>query len=315
MRNHQFFRSKNHLKAVLQALLVTVLWSSSMILIKVGFKDGLPPITFAGLRYWFAFLCLAVLVLANPSQRESLSTIPRSHWIQLSMLGLIFYTITQGTHFTGLTFLPAKTMSLIFNFSPIFIAIASGLLKKEAASLQQWIGILLSISGALIYFSPLGGSTGPILGYIIALVGIMAGSTSSILGRQINLHSGLSPLVITTVSMGIGSSLLLLIGGMTQGFGGLGLTQWLIIAWLAIVNTAFAFTLWNTALRTLTAVEASIINNTILPQVAILEWVFLHEPLTARQILAIILILIGAIIVQLKGRGTRAKNHSKIKSV
>jgi drug/metabolite transporter (DMT)-like permease len=68
-------------------------------------------------------------------------------------------------------------------------------------------------------------------------------------------------------------------------------------------------------LCTLTAVEASIINNIILPQVAILEWVFLHEPLTARQILAIILILIGSIIVQLKRRGTRGKNPSKIKSV
>ena len=301
---------KYHTKAVLLALLVTLLWSSSMILIKVGFKDGLPPISFAGLRYWFAFLCLAVLVFAQPTQRQSLFTMSRSNWIQLSLLGFIFYTITQGTHFTGLTFLPAKTMSLIFNFSPIFIAIASGLLKKEAASLPQWLGILLSISGALVYFSPLGGNTGNILGYVIALVSIMAGSTSSMLGRHINLNSGLSPLVITTVSMGIGSSMLLLIGGITQGFGGLGLTQWLIIAWLAIVNTALAFTLWNTALRTLTAVEASIINNTILPQVAILEWVFLHESLTVRQIFAIVLILIGSLIVQLKERGTRDKNAS-----
>jgi len=301
---------KYHTKAVLLALLVTLLWSSSMILIKVGFKDGLPPISFAGLRYWFAFLCLAVLVFAQPTQRQSLFTMSRSNWIQLSLLGFIFYTITQGTHFTGLTFLPAKTMSLIFNFSPIFIAIASGLLKKEAASLPQWLGILLSISGALVYFSPLGGNTGNILGYVIAFVGITAGSTSSLLGRHINLNSGLSPLVITTISMGVGSSMLLLIGGITQGFGGLGLTQWLIIAWLAIVNTALAFTLWNTALRTLTAVEASIINNTILPQVAILEWVFLHESLTVRQIFAIVLILIGSLIVQLKERGTRDKNAS-----
>jgi drug/metabolite transporter (DMT)-like permease len=314
MKNHHLFRSKSHIKAVLQALLVTVLWSSSMILIKVGFQDGLPPITFAGLRYWFAFLCLAALVFAQPTQRQSLFTMSRANWVQLSMLGLTFYTITQGAHFTGLSFLPAKTMSLIFNFSPIFIALASGLLKKEAASLQQWFGILLSISGALIYFSPLGGNKGNLLGYIIALVGIVAGSTSSILGRQINLRSGLSPLVITTVSMGIGSSLLLLIGGITQGFGGLGLTQWLIIAWLSIVNTAFAFTLWNTALRTLTAVEASIINNTILPQVAILEWVFLHEPLTARQIFAIILVLIGSLIVQLKGWGTKGKNPSNLEA-
>jgi len=51
----------------------------------------------------------------------------------------------------------------------------------------------------------------------------------------------------------------------------------LIIALLAIVNAAFAFTLWNKSLQMLTAVESSIINGTMLPQIAILAWIFLNE--------------------------------------
>lgn len=72
-----------------------------------------------------------------------------------------------------------------------------------------------------------------------------------------------------------------------------------------MVNTAFAFTIWNNTLRTLSAVEASIINNTILPQVAILAWLFLDEPLQAKQILAILLVMVGTLVVQLQRHASR----------
>ncbi len=46
-----------HGKAVLQALFVTFLWSTSWVFIKLGLTD-IPALTFAGLRYSLAFLCL-----------------------------------------------------------------------------------------------------------------------------------------------------------------------------------------------------------------------------------------------------------------
>ncbi len=42
---------------MLAAILVTVLWSSSWVLIRIGLDDeSLPPLTFAGLRYGLAAL-------------------------------------------------------------------------------------------------------------------------------------------------------------------------------------------------------------------------------------------------------------------
>lgn len=98
--------------------------------------------------------------------------------------------------------------------------------------------------------------------------------------------------------MGIGGLLLLVVGATTQGFGHLDLVQWLIIGWLAIVNTAVAFTLWNNTLRTLTAVESSVINSTMLPQIALLAWLFLDEPLNPKQISGLALVGVGTLIVQ-----------------
>ncbi|TLM99911.1 DMT family transporter, partial [bacterium] len=291
--------SRSHIKAVLQALFVTLLWSTSWVLVKIGLKASLPAITFAGLRYFIAFLCLLPFILLNPAQRKGLRGLSRAAWGQLALLGLLFYTLTQGAQFAALAFLPAATLSLLLNFSPIFIALASGLLKDESPSLIQWGGILLTTAGAVVYFLPLTLPAGQGIGLWIALICVLANSASSLLGRRVNHQSGLSPILVTAISMGIGGLLLLMIGATTQGFGKLDLTQWLIIAWLALVNTAVAFTLWNNTLKTLTAVESSILNGTMLPQIALLAWLFLDEPLSARQILGILLVGIGTLIVQL----------------
>jgi drug/metabolite transporter (DMT)-like permease len=71
---------------------------------------------------------------------------------------------------------------------------------------------------------------------------------------------------------------------------------------MAVVNTAFAFTLWNRTLQTLSAMESSIINNTMLFQIAMLAWLFLDEPLGWRQILGMVLAVLGTLLVQVRRR-------------
>jgi drug/metabolite transporter (DMT)-like permease len=287
-------------QAIAQALLVTFLWSSSWVLIKVGLQTSLPPLTFAGLRYSLAFLALLPFVLFNPRHRQSLAATPRSFWRQLALLGVLFYTLTQGAQFVGLALLPAATLTLLLNFSVVAVALFSGLFNHESPTAAQWGGILLSVVGAVVYFLPLVLPADQALGLIVGLICVLANAAASLLGRQVNRAGRLSPLLVTTVSMGIGGLLLLAIGAATQGFGELGTQQWAIIAWLAVVNTAVAFTLWNRTQRTLTAVESSVINNTMLPQIAILAWVFLDEPLSLKQIAGLVLVGMGTLIVQLR---------------
>ncbi len=291
--------NKTHLVAVSLALLVTFLWSTSWVLIKIGLKSDLPAVPFAGLRYTLAFFCLLPLVALNRDHRQSLRELSARHWVELCILGVIFYTLTQGAQFISLAFLPAATLTLLLNFSPVLIAVYNISNKGETASPVQWGGLLLSITGALIYFLPLSIEAGQIPGLHAGCVALLANSSSSIFGRYVNSHSRINPLIVTTVSMGVGGILMLGIGVFTQGIGVLNLKQWAIIGWLALVNTALAFTLWNKSLQTLTAVESSIINGTMLPQIAILAWIFLGEPLGLKQIIGIIFVGAGTLIVQL----------------
>lgn len=298
MNNHPQ-KHRPHLAAVSQALLVTFLWSTSWVLIKFGLKADLPSVTFAGLRYTLAALCLLPLTLLNPAHRQTLRGLSIRTWWELLALGVIFYTLTQGAQFVSLSFLPSATLSLLLNFSPIFIALYGMASRSEQTSLTQWGGILVTVIGALIYFLPLSIAGNQIPGLIAALVALSANAASSIFGRYINTQEKLNPLVVTSISMGIGGILMLVIGILTQGMGTLNLTQWAIIGWLAVVNTAIAFTLWNKSLQTLTAVESSIINGTMLPQIAILAWIFLGEPLGGKEILGLVFVLAGTLIVQL----------------
>jgi drug/metabolite transporter (DMT)-like permease len=75
--------------------------------------------------------------------------------------------------------------------------------------------------------------------------------------------------------------------------------SWLIISWLALINTAFAFTLWNLTLKTLPAMESSIINNTMMIQIPILALIFLGENLSLKQVAGMLVAGLGVLIVQL----------------
>lgn len=287
-----------HLRAVLQAFLVTFLWSTSWVLIKIGLRD-IPALSFAGLRYTLAFLCLLPFSV-RPGQLTALRKLSIRTWLLLVALGLLFYSVTQGAQFLSLFYLPAVTTSLLLSFTTIIVAFMGIVLLKERPTPIQWGGTGLYLIGVLVYFIPLSLPTHQIVGLIVAAVGVLANSISSVLGRHLNRAAVLEPTTVTVVSMGVGAIVLLVTGGVTQGLPRLTLTNWLIILWLAVVNSALAFTLWNRTLRTLSAMESSIINNTMLFQIALLAWIFLGERPTGREITGMMLAVIGTLIVQMR---------------
>jgi drug/metabolite transporter (DMT)-like permease len=290
-------RFSPHLVAVLQALLVTFLWSTSWVLIKFGLDD-IPALTFAGLRYGLAFLCLLPLGLTS-ARLAALRALPARGWLRLVLLGVLFYTVTQGAQFLGLAYLPAVTVNLLLSFTVVVVTLLGMILLAERPTMLQWAGGALYLAGVLVYFYPASIPTGQLFGLIVVILGVLANAGSALLGRRVNRDGDLPPLVVTVVSMGIGAMLLLVIGMFSQGLPPLDPANWAIVGWLALVNTAFAFTLWNVTLRLLTAMESSLINNTMLIQIPILASLFLGEKITWREGSGLVLAGLGILIVQL----------------
>ena len=70
------------------------------------------------------------------------------------------------------------------------------------------------------------------------------------------------------------------------------------VLWLSVVNTAFAFTIWNKAMQTLRAVDSTIINSTMLPQITILAIIFLGEMPGLLDWFGLILLAVSVAVVQ-----------------
>lgn len=286
-----------HLKAIIQALIVTFLWSTSWVWIKLGLDD-IPALTFAGLRYSLAFIFLLIWGVRTKSITK-ITNFSRQTLGRLLLLGLLFYTLTQGAQFIGLAYLPTISVNLILSFTSILVAFLGIPLLNEHPTSWQWVGAAISIAGASIFFYPINLAAGESIGYAAILVGVLANATSSILGRDINRHGEVSALNVTLVSLGFGGIMLLVLGLSFQGMPTLSWINWLIIFWLALINTAFAFSLWNLTLKTLTAMESSIINNTMMIQIPILAVIFLGEELTLKELTGMIVAGIGVLIVQI----------------
>ncbi len=287
-----------HTRAVLQALLVTFLWSTSWVFIKFGIEEAIPPLMFAGLRYALAFVCLLPFALRHVRTKGMAQPLSRQDWLRLAALGLILYAATQGAQFVSLKHLPAITVSLILSFSAVLVALLGAALLREQPTRRQWMGVGVYLCGVLVYFYPLQIPVEQGFGLMVALGGLLSNALASIVGRAVNRALAIPPLLVTTISMGIGAAVLVSLGLVLEGLPPLGLTSVFIIVWLAVVNTAFAFTLWNRTLQTLSALESSVINNTMMIQIPLLAWLFLGEAITPQVALGLGLAAVGILIVQ-----------------
>lgn len=280
------------------ALFVVFLWATSWILIKIGLKE-IPALTFAGLRYTLAFLALLPALFISGGVTE-ISSLSRVQLLKLIFLGVLLYVLTQGAQFLALDYMPAVTVNLIWSFSPIAVVLLGLWFLEERPTFMQFVGVLLSIAGALIFFFPARLPAGYKIGILVSVIGVLSNAGASVLGRDLNRRRDMSPLVVTIISMGIGSVILLAIGVALQGLPVIGWQGWLIVAWLAIVNTAFAFTLWNFTLRSLSATESSVINGTMLIWIPVLAVIILREQISSQELIGLVVAGLGTLVVQLR---------------
>jgi len=293
--------SKEYLSAILEALFVTVLWSSSWVIIKFGLEE-IPPFLFAGLRYSLASLILCVIILGNKDYNKVINSQPKQWWFKVVAYGLLFITITQGAQFLALNLLPAITVSFILNITPFLVIILSTFMISERPTLFDLFFLFLILLGLITYFFPLNLESATLIGLAVGCIAVLANAVSSILGRDLNRKRDVPPIVLTCVSMIFGSVVLLILGISINGIQvilSLSLTSIIYIVWLGVINTALAFTIWNKSMTKLRAVDISLINCTMLPQIVVLSILFLNEFPSFKEWIGLILLVISVFFIQI----------------
>lgn len=286
---------RDRLIALLEAYLVTFLWSSSYVLVKMGLTE-VSPLTLVTLRYVVASLVLLPIAFMRG---ETAALRDRRALMKFLFLGLTGYTVAQGLQCVGLFYLPAVSVTFILNFTPVIVLAMGVLALGERPTRLQLAGMLLVLAGAYLYFNAPLSSNSP-LGVLITLVSGLGWASYLVSGRLLFVKGEMRPLGLTSFSMGLGTLVLAAASISFEGLPHVSPSSWAIIIWLGVVNTAVAFFLWNRALQRLEAFEISVLQNTMLVQIAVLAWIFLGESLTVAKLIPMAMVFVGALVVQLR---------------
>lgn len=292
-----------HMLSLIEASLVTFLWSSSYILIRIGLEE-INPLAFAAYRYFLASLILLFPFYYQFRKRKT-SGFNLSRIGMFLVLGFTGYFIAQGFQFLGLFFLNSVTVTFILNLTPLFVLGLSVFFLNERPSSVQLIGIILTLFGVIVFFYDALADVGMVTGVLVTLISGVGWALYMIISRHYLAKDNESVITLTSISMLFGALMLIGATGLTGNIVNISLNGWMIILWLSIVNTAVAFFLWNHALKTLKAIEQSILQNSMLIQIAILAFVFLQEPISTQKIIGMIIVFSGVLIVQLRGKKKR----------
>lgn len=283
--------------AVIMAFLCTSIWSSTWILARIGLEE-VPALPFASIRYIMAFSLLLPWMFRR-NTREAIGHLSKKEWLIFAGLGLLGYPVNQGSIFLAMTYLPNTTVNLITSMSPILLALLGGLFLNERLNNRQFAGIAVTISGALVFFLPVVTGTLNGTGLLLSFITLFTNVFQTIIVRKM-LKSGDYPaLLVTGLPMGVGAILMGTGTAVWEWIPRISLTVWAVLLVLSLVNTAIAFTVWNVALQRLTAVEANVISNTMLVQVAILSWIFLGDVVTWKMAAGMALVIAGVVSVNL----------------
>jgi drug/metabolite transporter (DMT)-like permease len=282
------------LLALFEAIFVVLLWSASPPLVKLAMAN-LSPLQLAGVRYFGASLVLLPLLLWK--SRRIVRSLSLGSWMRLILMGILAYPIGNGLLFWGLETLPATTSSFLLSAIPIYTLVAGFFWLKERPNRWQGVGFVLALIGGVIFFG-MRIESRDALAVVASLLGGISLSMFGLMARDFVRKGEVDSTVLTMVPMFVGGGLLMLIAPVHVIPP---LPEVGIVAWLAVVNSAVAYMLWNHALKRLQAFEISIVGNLMPLGTAIIAPMMLGESVPGRAWLGMTVALAGVMLVGIAG--------------
>ena len=262
-----------------------------------------PPFHAAFLRFLLAVILLLIILYTvekrfPPLDRKQLGAV-----VLLGMTGVFGYNVA---FFTGLQTVSAGRAGLIIALNPVGIALLSALFGGERLGLTSILGILISVTGAMLVISHgnlalLAGGIGT--GELTLLACVLCWALYSVIGRR--AMRGLSPLASVTYSALAGALFLgpvALIQGLWNSIPGYGLKAWASITFLAVFGTVLAFIWYYQSIHEIGAVRSGVFINFVPLFAMLFGQAMLGETLTFTLIQGAVLVIAGTWITNFYGK-------------
>jgi drug/metabolite transporter (DMT)-like permease len=280
---------------LLESILVVAIWSSSFPLVKIGLTE-LTPFQIAGVRYFGAFIALVPFLLTH--SRGTLKRMPRRSWVRLAAMGLIAYPLGNSMLFWGLQSLHSTTSAFLLNAMPLATLALGVVWLNEKPTRLQLIGLVIALAGGVVFFGTRvpGAETVPI---VVTLAGAACLAVFGVMAREFARDGLVDGVTLAGIPLLFGGGLLMIVVPPTQLPSA---RVSAILVWLAVVNSALAYLLWNHALRRLQAFEISIVTNLMPMGTGLLAPLLIGESVGPTAWIGIGVALAGVVLVGLGSR-------------
>jgi drug/metabolite transporter (DMT)-like permease len=293
-------------------LLLSLIWGSTWLFIKLGLQD-LPPFTFAGGRFVVA-ACVLLCVIAV--RRVPLPR-ARRDWLLIALTGVMAFSVNYGLLFWGEQRTSSGLAAILQTIIPAFgLIIAHYYLPDERITLWKVCGIALGVAGVALIFSDQASvedGRSALMGSAAIVVGAFCVAYSNVLVKARARH--IEPAALAAGQMIFGLVPLLIAGLTLEGnplsFSWTPLAV-LSLLYLALVGSAAAFLLFYWLVRNMDVTNTMLISLVTPPIAVFLGWLVLGEGLTWRTAAGALCIMSGiALIVtrrkkELQAAGTGA---------
>jgi len=129
----------------LGALLAVLFWGTSFVATKLALRE-LSPITLVFVRFTQGSVLMIVILLL----RREMAVPPRDTWGWLFLMGFVGIFVHQLLQVHGLKLTTATTTGWLIGLIPLWTALLSRLVLKEAMGPQKLAGLLVGFLGAVL---------------------------------------------------------------------------------------------------------------------------------------------------------------------
>jgi len=295
------FLMKPHMKssslAMLGLILAMLIWGSSFIAFKIVL-EFYPPMFIVAARMGIAslvFILIWRLWYGKWDYREGDWKI----FLVMAACEPCLYFLFEAW---ALKFTTASEAGVMTSMLPMLVAIMAGLMLSEKIGLYYWVGLVISMPG-VIWLS-LSGEPGeqasnPMLGNFLELCAMVVAAVYTVALRF--LSSRYSTWLLTSIQAFAGFvfflPLFLIFEFQPFVFH---FDAMVLILYLGSIVTLVAYGLYNHGIKVLSASQATIFTNLIPVFTLILAFVILGERISFEQYMAVVMIMAGVLISQVK---------------
>ena len=278
----------------LKLLFMALFWGGTFVAGR-SLAGKVGPLSAAFLRFAMA----SVFLTAIAWKKEERLPVPRGRQlISILLLGLTGISLYNFFFFSGLHHIEAGRAAVIIANNPIILALLSAVVFKEKLTPQKSLGILLSVSGAVVVVAkghPLSlFDEGAGVGEMLIAGAVFSWVAYSMIGKVV--MANLSPLLSVTYSVIAGTVMLALPAGVEGVFFNMfsyGPWQWLALFYLAFFGTALGFVFYYEGIKTIGPTRAALFINFVPVSAVLSGWVILGEALTLSLLAGLVLVSSG----------------------